>query len=57
MNRRIMLSVLLPLLALALQWALWPWLQPFVRKPGDFAEFAEAVARFDVYWLTTNERR
>jgi CheY-like chemotaxis protein len=27
----------------------------FVRKPVDFAEFAETVARLDVYWLATNE--
>ena len=27
----------------------------FVRKPLDFAEFAEAVARLGVYWLATNE--
>jgi len=27
----------------------------FVRKPVDFAEFAETVARLGVYWLVTNE--
>lgn len=27
----------------------------FVRKPMDFAEFAETVARLGVYWLATNE--
>lgn len=27
----------------------------FVRKPLDFAEFAEAVARLGVYWLAANE--
>ncbi len=27
----------------------------FVRKPVDFAEFAEMVARLGVYWLATNE--
>lgn len=27
----------------------------FVRKPIDFAEFAETVARLGVYWLATNE--
>jgi len=27
----------------------------FVRKPVDFAEFAETVARLGVYWLITNE--
>jgi CheY-like chemotaxis protein len=27
----------------------------FVRKPLDFAEFAEKVARLGVYWLVTNE--
>lgn len=27
----------------------------FVRKPLDFAEFAETVARLGVYWLVTNE--
>ncbi|NDU92681.1 MAG: response regulator [Ferrovum sp.] len=27
----------------------------FVRKPLDFAEFAETVARLGFYWLTTNE--
>ena len=27
----------------------------FVRKPLDFAEFAETVARMGVYWLATNE--
>ena len=27
----------------------------FVRKPLDFAEFAEAVARLGVFWLATNE--
>lgn len=26
----------------------------FVRKPLDFAEFAEAVARLGVYWLALN---
>ena len=27
----------------------------FVRKPVEFAEFAEVVARIGVYWLATNE--
>lgn len=27
----------------------------FVRKPLDFADFAETVARLGVYWLATNE--
>lgn len=27
----------------------------FVRKPVDFAEFAETVSRLGVYWLATNE--
>ena len=27
----------------------------FVRKPLDFAEFAETVARLGLYWLATNE--
>jgi CheY-like chemotaxis protein len=27
----------------------------FVRKPVDFAEFAETVARLGLYWLATNE--
>ena len=27
----------------------------FVRKPLDFTEFAETVARLGVYWLATNE--
>lgn len=27
----------------------------FVRKPIDFSEFAETVARLGVYWLATNE--
>lgn len=27
----------------------------FVRKPVDFAEFAESVARVGVYWLALNE--
>lgn len=27
----------------------------FVRKPVDFAVFAETVARLGVYWLATNE--
>jgi CheY-like chemotaxis protein len=27
----------------------------FVRKPVDFAEFAETVARLGVYWIATNE--
>ena len=27
----------------------------FVRKPMDFGEFAETVARLGVYWLATNE--
>lgn len=27
----------------------------FVRKPLDFAEFVETVARLGVYWLVTNE--
>jgi len=27
----------------------------FVRKPADFSEFAETVARLGVYWLATNE--
>ena len=27
----------------------------FIRKPVDFGEFAEVVARLGVYWLATNE--
>ncbi|HVI50148.1 MAG TPA: response regulator [Candidatus Sulfotelmatobacter sp.] len=27
----------------------------FVRKPLDFTEFAETVARLGVYWMVTNE--
>jgi len=27
----------------------------FVRKPVDFADFAETVARLGMYWLVTNE--
>lgn len=27
----------------------------FVRKPVDFSEFAETVARLGMYWLVTNE--
>ncbi|MDI6747234.1 MAG: response regulator [Rhodocyclaceae bacterium] len=27
----------------------------FVRKPVDFGEFAESVARLGIYWLATNE--
>ena len=27
----------------------------FVRKPLDFTEFAEKVARLGIYWLATNE--
>jgi CheY-like chemotaxis protein len=27
----------------------------FVRKPVDFIDFAETVARLGVYWLATNE--
>jgi len=27
----------------------------FVRKPLDFAEFAQAVAKLGVYWLAVNE--
>lgn len=27
----------------------------YVRKPVDFAEFAETVARLGIYWLATNE--
>jgi CheY-like chemotaxis protein len=27
----------------------------FVRKPVEFAEFAETVARLGIYWLATNE--
>jgi CheY-like chemotaxis protein len=27
----------------------------FVRKPLDFAEFAETVARMGVYWLAVNK--
>jgi CheY-like chemotaxis protein len=27
----------------------------FVRKPLDFAEFAETVAQLGIYWLATNE--
>lgn len=27
----------------------------FVRKPVDFTEFAETVARLGMYWLMTNE--
>ena len=27
----------------------------FVRKPLDFAEFAQTVARLGVYWVATNE--
>lgn len=30
MNRYRVLAILLPFLALALQWLLWPWLSPFV---------------------------
>ncbi|MDD5297523.1 MAG: hypothetical protein PHU46_11485 [Rhodocyclaceae bacterium] len=26
----------------------------FVRKPLDFSEFAETVARLGIYWLATN---
>ena len=27
----------------------------YVRKPLDFSQFAEAVARMGIYWLATNE--
>ncbi len=27
----------------------------FVRKPVEFADFAETVARLGIYWLATNE--
>jgi len=27
----------------------------FVRKPVDFGEFAETVARLGVYWMATNQ--
>lgn len=27
----------------------------FVRKPLDFSEFAETVARLGIYWIATNE--
>ena len=27
----------------------------FVRKPLEFAEFVETVARLGIYWLATNE--
>lgn len=27
----------------------------FVKKPVDFAKFAETVAHLDVYWLLTND--
>jgi CheY-like chemotaxis protein len=27
----------------------------FVRKPLDFAEFSETVARLGIYWVATNE--
>jgi len=27
----------------------------FVRKPLDFAEFAQTVARLGIYWVATNE--
>lgn len=27
----------------------------FVRKPVDFAQFAETVARLGIYWLATND--
>ncbi|WAK03880.1 response regulator [Methylobacter sp. YRD-M1] len=27
----------------------------FVRKPVDFAEFAETVARLGIYWIATNQ--
>lgn len=27
----------------------------FVRKPLDFSEFAETVARLGIYWVATNE--
>lgn len=27
----------------------------FIRKPIDFAEFAETVSRLGVYWLATND--
>lgn len=30
MNTRLILSILLPFMALALQWVLWPWIAPFV---------------------------
>lgn len=30
MKIRLVLAVLLPFLALALQWLLWPWIAPFV---------------------------
>ncbi|TAN65312.1 MAG: hypothetical protein EPN17_17010 [Methylobacter sp.] len=28
---RLILSILLPFMALGLQWILWPWIAPFVR--------------------------
>ena len=27
----------------------------FVRKPLDFSEFAQTVARLGIYWVATNE--
>lgn len=30
MNARLVLAVLLPFMALTLQWLLWPWIAPFV---------------------------
>lgn len=27
----------------------------FVRKPVDFAEFADTIARLGIYWLATND--
>jgi PAS domain S-box-containing protein len=30
MNRKLLLAVLLPFLALGLQWLLWPWISPYV---------------------------
>ena len=63
MNRHRVLAVLLPFLALALQWALWPWIDPFVwflfypavffsaRLGGLWGGLAGTVLSIGIVWF------
>ena len=63
MSARLVLATLLPLLALALQWALWPWIAPFVwflffptvffsaRLGGLRAGLASTVLSIGMVWF------